>query len=241
LAENGVAGPRKQFEFYMDLLGHDILNSNQAVMSYLELILASPGLDKRTRMLAEKAIPHVRTSTLLIENVKRLIAARAVDPSLLKPIDLVSALAKAEGQVMRHFPDRRIVLSVRPEPKSARAVGGDLANDLLVNVLITAIRLSQADEVRLDISVSEGRLEGSPVWMVRIEDKDAKLPPFLDKEGIAATYDHDISVAVRTTGMLFAKMMANSLGGDFEARALTHDPKARGAAYTVMLRRAEGR
>lgn len=240
MADKGIGEHQKRFEFYMDLLGHDILNSNQAVLSYLELILASPGLDRRTKALAEKAIPHVRTSTLLIENVKRLVAARAVDPSLLRPIDIVSALETAEGQVKRHFPGREIGLSIRPGPKTAMAVGEELARDLLVNVLITTVRLSKEGDVRLDISVSEGQIEGRPGWVVRIEDEKAKLPPFLDGEGVAATYDQDVSVAVRTTGMLFAKMMANCIGGDFEAHALTHDPTLGGAVYTVTFRRAEG-
>ena len=71
--------------FYMDILGHDVLNNNQAVMSYLELIIATPGIDRKVKEFAEKAVSHVRTSTILVDNVKRLVASRALDPEKLKP------------------------------------------------------------------------------------------------------------------------------------------------------------
>ena len=58
-----------QFAFYMDLVGHDILNSNQAALGYIELMLANPGCDSALRAYAEKAFSHVRRSTMLVENV----------------------------------------------------------------------------------------------------------------------------------------------------------------------------
>ena len=235
------ADSRRQFEFYMDLLGHDIMNSNQAVLSYLELIISSPGADRKVKALAEKAIQHVRTSTLLIENVKRLMAARSIDPDSLKPIDVVSALRDAEGRVGRHFPSKKISFEIPSEPAKAMALGEELAQDLIFNVLVTAVRLNPGNDVRLTMSLSPGEAAGRPVWVLRVEDNEAKLPPFLDGEGVEATYAQDISVAVKTTGILFAKMMAKSIGGDFEAHALSKEPGQPGAAYTVTFRRAVGR
>ncbi|MEM0343885.1 MAG: hypothetical protein QXJ32_04015 [Thermoplasmata archaeon] len=240
MAKKRKVEPEKQFEFYMDLLGHDILNSNQAVLSYLELIISSPGVDKRVKMLAEKAIPHVRTSTVLVENVKRLVASRSLDPDRLRPVDIVSALRRMEQKVRKHFPSKKISLVLAPEPRTAMVLGEDLAEDLVLNVLITAVRLNPGDDLRLDASITPGEFNGKPAWFVKIEDRGARLPPFLNGDGIEATYDQDISVAVRSTGILFAKMMAKSLGGDFDAHALTTLPEPAGAKYTVTLRRADG-
>jgi len=223
----------------MDLLGHDVLNNNQAVLSYLELIAATPGVDKKVKAFAEKAVSHVRTSTVLIDNVKRLIASRDIEPEKLKPIDLVKSVERAESDLRRHFPAKRIRFETPAMPKSATVLGNNHASDLVLNVFITAVRLNPGDDIVLSVTLAEERFRGKPAWTMRVEDKNAQLPPFLDGEGVSATYSQDISTAVKTTGVLFAKMLAESLGGDFEARSLYHDPKRRGALFTVILRRGE--
>jgi len=228
-----------EFAFYMDLLGHDVLNNNQAVLSYLELVLATPGADKRVRELAEKAVSHVRTSTVLIDNVKRLIAARTIESDKLKPMDMVKSIERAEYELRRHFPAKRIRLETAGMPKNAVVLGNNYAADLVLNVFITAVRLSTADDVVLNVSVIEEKFKGKPVWVMRVVDKNALLPPFLDGKGVAAAYSQDVSTAARSTGVLFAKMIADRLGGDFEAHSLHNDPKKEGAVFTVILRKVE--
>jgi len=224
----------------MDLLGHDVMNNNQAVLSYLELIYAAPGVDRRVKTLAEKAVSHVRTSTVLIDNVKRLIAARNIQPEKLKPTDVVKSIDKAEVELRKHFPAKRIRLEKIAMPKNAVVFGDNYAEDLILNVLITAVRLSPSDDITLRVTCTDGDIKGRPAWITRVEEKNAQLPPFLAGGNVSATYSQDISTAVKTTGMLFAKMLAESLGGDFEARPLQRDAKKGGAEFTVILRRAEG-
>lgn len=228
-----------QFAFYMDLLGHDVLNNNQAVLSYLELILATPGADKKVREFAEKAVSHVRTSTILIDNVKRLIASRGLRTEELRPTDLVRSVDLAESELRRHFPAKKIRITKGAMPRSALVHGDTYATDLVLNVFVTAVRLHPGDDIALNVTLSEEKFQGRPAWTMRIEDKSAQLPPFLDGEGVAATYSQDISTAVKTTGILFAKMIAGNLGGDFEAHSLRHDTKKKGAMFTVILRKVE--
>jgi len=238
-AQSKATQKEDQFAFYMDLLGHDVLNNNQAVLSYLELILAMPGADKKVKGFAEKAVSHVRTSTTLIDNVKRLVATRALEPERLKPVDIAKSIEVAQTELTRHFPAKKIRFETAAMPKSAVVLGNNYAADLVLNVFITAVRLNPGDDIVLGVSLSEEKFRGKPAWAMRVEDRNSQLPPFLDGEGVAATYSQDISTAVKTTGVLFAKMIAGNLGGDFEAHSLHHDPKKRGAMFTVILRKVE--
>jgi hypothetical protein len=241
LTARSKASPDKDhFAFYMDLLGHDVLNNNQAVLSYLELISATPGIGKNTKLLAEKAVSHVRTSTVLIENVKRLIAARDIQLDKLKPTDLIKSIEKAEIGLLRHFPAKRIRLERLGLPKNAIVLGDSYADELILNVLITAVRLSLSDDISLGIRCAIGEAKRKPVWITSVEIDDVQLPPFLDGESVSATYQQDISTAVKTTGFLFAKMLAESLGGDFEVRSIKRHVKKSGAVFSVILRRVEG-
>ena len=47
LTEGGMRVGPEEVGVLMDLLSHDMLNNNQAALSYLELIHSSPGADPR--------------------------------------------------------------------------------------------------------------------------------------------------------------------------------------------------
>ena len=228
-----------QFDFYIDLLGHDILNSNQAVLGYLELICSNPAVDKKSRAFAEKAISHTRASSILIENIKRLVASRNMDIKDLKPINLLDAVQRARQDLERFYPGKKIRLELSNRPKDAFVIGDDHAVNLLLNVFVIAAKLNPDDDIRMVLKFTEEEVRGTPGWILRIRDEDAQLPPFLNGKGVTATYSQDVSRAVKAAGMLFAKMSAENLGGDFEAHAIHHEPRSKGAVFTIALRKAE--
>ncbi len=228
-----------QFEFFMDLISHDILNSHQAVLSYLELIIADPGVDKKNRVLAEKAIGHIRGSTLLIENVKKIMGSRGLDCKATKPVDLAKKMERAQLDLQRFYPGKRVKIDHKPLPRGAMVYGGNYVDDLVLNVLVSAVRLNQGDDIHLHMAIEEGVFAGEPAWIIRVEDPDSQLPPFLNGQGVAATYAQDSSRAVKSSGLLSAKMLASNLGGDFDAHSITHEPKKKGAMFIFTLRRAD--
>ena len=229
----------EQFAFYMDLLGHDLLNNNQAVMSYLELLLASPSIDSAARRYAEKAISHVKTSTLLTENTKRLMATRNAEPEAFRPVDICEAVQRAASSVQRFFPGKNIKFSLTPDDIKANVLGNSFAVDLIMNVLVSAIRLDRSETSELVATLAEVTYKEKKCWRLRIEDTNSELPPFLRRDEIEAVYDQDISLAVKTTGLLFAKMIAVNLGGNFEIERLGGRQGKEGAAFIVTLRKVE--
>lgn len=228
-------------DFYMDLVGHDILNNNQAVLGYLELILASPSCDKTVRGYAEKAYAHVRTSTHLVENGKRILATRMRDKSAMKPLQVITVLERSEKELSRFFPDKKISVHLVDVPKNARVLGDSDAADLIMNAMVCAVRLDPGDEVELRVGLARSVFRGRDCWAVTIEDRNASLPPSLRTKDIKSVYLLDSSVAVKLPGLLFSKMIAEMLGGDFDAYELPDAKEGVGAGLTVTLRRADGR
>ncbi len=238
-AKQKAGGKDTRLEFLMDLLGHDVLNSHQAVLSYLEMIATIAGGDRKTRMLAEKAIGHIRGSTMLIENVKRITSTRGLDFKTLKPVDLVKAFDKAMPELERFYPGKHIEVDRKSFPRSSMVYGGTYASDLALIMLITAIKLNQGDDIHLRVNIRDEEYAGEPAWVTTLEDPDSILPPFLNGKGVEAAFAQDISVAVKTTGLLSAKMIAQNIGGDFEAHSRSELPKKKGAVFTMTLRRAD--
>jgi hypothetical protein len=224
----------------MDLLGHDILNNNQAVLGYLELVLAAPGTDRTSKKFAEKAVSHVRTSTILIENIKRLLATRATDPDSFKSIALQSSVSLSERDLIKFFPDKKLKIRVAPGVERAFVIGNSAAQDLIMNSMVNMVRLDPNYEVNLSIELKEVQLKGKMCWKISLEDPNAELPPALRGRDVESIYLQDSSTAVRLSGVLFAKMIAQRLGGDFEAQELQAKGQKKGAAFVITLRKASG-
>lgn len=238
-ADNAKQGKNDHLAFYMDLVGHDILNNNQAVLGYLELILANPSSDRTVRNYAEKAFSHVRTSTLLVENEKRLMATMMLDRESLRPTDIRAKLERSQTELARFFPDKRIRVRLEQIPKDARALGNSAAEELIVNAMVSAVRLDPGEDVELRVSVAQSVFRGSACWTVTIEEPNALLPPSLKGRDIKSVYLLDSSVAVKLSGLLFSKMIAETLGGDFDAYELPGAKDHVGAGFTITLRRAD--
>lgn len=229
-----------KFAFYMDLLGHDILNNNQAVLGYLELILAAPDTDKTARKFAEKAVSHVRTSTILIENIKRLLATRTSDPDSFKPLALQSSFSFSERDLIKSFPDKKLEVRVAPGAERAFVIGNSAAHDLIKNSMVNMVRLDPNDEVSLSVGLKEVQFKGKMCWRITLTDPKAELPSALRGRDVESIYLQDSSTAVRLSGVLFAKMIAQRLGGDFEAQELQAKGEKKGASFVITLRKASG-
>jgi len=225
----------RQLSFFMDLLGHDVLNNNQAVLSYLELLLSTQDLSPKARSYAEKAISHVRTSTVMVENAKRLMAAQTLDPNELKPLDLIWSIEAASRELKRFFPDRKIKVNLHSATKEAYVLGNSLAQDLVMNVMLNAVRTNAAEDVSIDVSVKKATHGGRPCWSMVLEDKMGVLPDMLKTGDLAPIFSQDSSKTVRMAGFLFAKMIADILGGKFEAAS-----SEKGAEFTLTLVEAGG-
>ena len=111
-AENEMMEARAQSEMYLDLMGHDINNLNQAGIGYLELALEairSKGkLESNDRLFLDKAMDALATSSRLIDNVRKLQRSRAGGLKY-KAIRPVRDLNGAKGPYS-HVPDRKVAI-----------------------------------------------------------------------------------------------------------------------------------
>jgi len=204
----------------MDLLSHDVLNNNQAVLSYLELVLANPDLDAKARDYAEKAISHVRTSTVLVEHAKNLMAARTADPNSFRPIDLMRSVMLAIKEVPRFFPTKKIRVRVVQGPTDAYVLGDALADDLVLNAFIDMIRTDPGDEVAIDVRIMKSEQGSKMCWSLVLSDPNAVLRPGMKSENLSALLSQDNTKMVKMTGFLFASIASHLLGGEFVAKEL---------------------
>ena len=230
-----------QLRFYMDLVGHDILNNNQAVLTYLELILQSPHIDKEVKKFAERASSHARASNLLVEDIKTIVSARRIQVKTLRTVDLISAVEKAEKEALMLFPSRKMRFENSFAVSSAPVAGEGIIETLMMNIIVDAIRQDQAEDPTISVKVQAAEPPDEDMWMVRVEVRNASLPAFVRTGGIDAVYSQDSSKAVKVVGILFATMAAQSLGATFEVHDLAQKVEKRGVAFILRFKKAGGK
>lgn len=222
----------------MDLAGHDMMNSNQAVLSYLELIMAAPDVTPKTKKYAEKAVAHVRSSTMLVEDIRRLLAARLASSEPMKAVNLTNSIARSERELRAFFPAKKIKITTAGNLGDVYVLGESVAEYLILNMLVTLVKLDIEENVEIGISVRETTVGGNECWVLRMEDQNSQLPPGLRGDDFDSVYSKDSSVSVKITGLIFSKMIAESLGGQFVTQELVRQGERRGAALIATLRRA---
>lgn len=234
MSKNPEAEVRQAIYSFMDMVGHDIVNDHQAVLSYLELVLAERDLDPRIRAYAQKAVSHVRTSTMMVENTRRLIEIMCRGKVDLRPFDLLGTAVKSASEIPVIFPDKNIKVKLTSGTRSAMVLGDDILRDLILNLLVNAVRLDPVSEISLELRLKERKSKGQEFWTIEVEDTNAKLPSAVKLDNIQDLISKDSSVTVKMSGIMFAKLVAERLGGDFEAEHM----KPKGAVFRVSLRKA---
>ncbi|MGQ9587515.1 MAG: hypothetical protein ACUVT7_03930 [Thermoplasmata archaeon] len=235
--EPSIRKREEKFGFTMDLLGHDVLNNNQAVLTYLELILATPGLGPEARKYAAKAASHIRASTGLIVDMKTLASTRSAKPESFKAADLAKAMDCAIRELPKYFPEKKVNVRLTSDVKSAYAAGNKVAENLILNLLVSIARLNPTEKIDVSMALSKKMVEGRAYWCIRFEDPNAELPRILKTETIEGVYRHDTSRAAKLAEVLFASIVSEALGGELEAGELKPHSRRPGAYLKVCLRK----
>ncbi len=228
------AGTTTQWAYLMDLLSHDALNNDQAVLGYLELVLADQALAAKNREYAEKAITHVRTSTLLLENARDLMAARGARATS-QDVDLIQTVKAAAKELGKFFPKKRFKIRVPKSPTEAKVSGNVLTKDLVFSAFMEMTRVDPGGTIEIDVEIVGSEKDGKPSWTLRLSDRNAVLQPGVSIEDMDAILAQDSSKMVKMSGFLFSMMGSRVLGGAFAAKELGG---GKGVQFALSLAKA---
>lgn len=220
MKEDGACVGAEEMSVLMDLLSHDMLNKNQATLSYLELIHSMPRDERKTRDFSEKAASQVRTSSMLLDGIRRFVssARRGVMPTATVAVaDVMESVAKDISDI---FPYRSIDVDLSGVAPEAMAVGGQCVHDLFMNLLANVVQLGPEQECRVVVSARSGRSDRPGLTTVEVSAPTAVMPQGVDDSLISRAAAADLSKMTRVSGIVFAGSIARALGGTFSARVI---------------------
>lgn len=226
---------RREAEFYVDLMSHDIRNFNQVSMGYLELLQVKENLADDERMYLEKSLNGVMGSNKLIDDIKRVRMIRERGDRDLAPTDLGKVIAEDVEYVIQSRPESRVVINHNARP-GQMAVANSLVHDVFRHILENAIKYDPHPEKVIDIDVSESQCDGRGCWIVHISDHGPGIPD-ARKEAI---FERMTGGSTRGAGLglSIVRLIMDKLGGRIHVEDRVPGDPSQGSVFVVQLRKA---
>ena len=204
---------------FMDLVSHDILNINQAVLSAIELMTESSRADEGSKKRARKVESQIRISTQIFESMKLLCVTRKAGGVPSDPVDLNEAVAKAVSETQGMFKDRTLRIEFVGSTETPLVSGGPVVRDLLLDSLMGLMQLDSSESPSIEVRVDR-RGEGTPPsWVVRMKDGNVSVPSSIALDPIGKMSSESRTRMVRLAGLVLARAITERLGGEFRTRS----------------------
>lgn len=232
LAEKDVEEAKRQNEFYIDLMSHDINNMNQAALGYLELAMEASCLED-SKHLITKSVESLRGTSRLIDNVRKL--QKLTSESLVEyQVDICNILK----ELSEHYSSesgRRVSINFMPI-HGCLVIANDLIMDVFSNLISNAIKHSDPGKP-LDININAIIVEekGREYNRVTVEDNGSGIPDTVKEKLFARLQRGKTRAEGSGLGLYLVKRLVESFKGRVWVEDRVKGDHTKGSRFVVML------
>lgn len=236
-AEKAQQEDKKRAEMYLDLMSHDINNINQIALGFLEIALEKFDKgdlrEKEGRFTIEKPVEALRSSSRLIDNVKKLQYAKKGGLKS-RLFDLNAVLEEVIGEYAI-IPGRDVEIEYLPK-QGFFIQANELIKDVFSNIVGNAVKHSPADKpLKITIRIIMVTEQGHNYNVVMVEDNGPGIPD--NKKSLL--FDRYSSAPDKRQKGGLGLELVNTLVSDFGGRVWIEDriagDRSLGSRFTVML------
>jgi PAS domain S-box-containing protein len=234
-AEKELEEAKSQAELYLDLMGHDISNMHQIIMTQLELseeIIKIEGrLEGEDKELIDISIRTLEKAAKLIDNVRKLQKLRSGEYGL-EAIDLSVVL---EDVLNDYSSIQGRDVTIKYTPDGVRLVRANaLLKDVFNNVVHNAVKHSSGP-LTLVVNISSVDHDGKSYYRVTFEDNGGGIPDD-KKEEIFHRFKRGQTQARGTgLGLYLVKSLVEGFGGYVEIQNRVLEDHTKGTRFLVYL------
>lgn len=228
-AREKTIGEKKRSDLYVDVIGHDINNLNQVVLSNLDLAQQTGSLNDRQQGFMEGAKRAIDDGAEIIKDVKAIQTAIVESPEFRK-VDLndilMGCIKEARGPGERpmnigYTPHRGRIVNAVPDIKRAYC-----------NIIKDACRNARSS---VDIDVGEVTTGGKISYITTVADDGAGIRDYV-KETLFARFQHDSPVPPgKGLGLYTAKVLVETSGGTVEVGDRVPGDYKKGTRIVITL------
>lgn len=220
--------------FYLDLMSHDILNFNQAVLSYLEITLNDTTTSEETRHYLLSAIDQIRNSSQLIDDVKKMARLEQVSGDAFDTLSLDAVVRGSIEDLRLMYPERQIDVSVRNDAGPVNVKGTDVLGDVFLNLLANAVRQDQSEKPVVEVIITRPKTPSGMVD-VTVEDRGSGIPDQMKRALAGEKRADNITRKQAGIGLLMVRAAAKRFGGHLIIGDRIRGDHTKGAKLTVRL------
>jgi len=220
--------------FYLDIMSHDILNFNQAVLSYLEITLNDASTSVETKHNLLSAIDQIRNSSQLIDDVKKMTRLEQVGTKGFATLSLEEVINGALKELKRMHPDRKVEVRVKNDAGQVNVKGTEVLGDVFLSLLAYSLRQDQSERPIIDVTVSRP-MKPSGMVDVTIEDRGSGIPDQMKRALAGEKRADTVARKQAGIGLLMARAAAKRFGGHLIIGDRIHGDHTKGAKLTVRL------
>jgi light-regulated signal transduction histidine kinase (bacteriophytochrome) len=222
-------------DFYLDLMSHDLQNFNQAILGYLEMILAAEGLDPKLERYANGALRQVMQTATLIAHLKRVAQVRMQGTQNTSVRDLKEIVQKSVTKIQSQLNKGDVIIAFECKEDKCPMVASDDINDLIELLVTATTRYALSGFLHMRIDLSSELREGQKFWAVEITGNNLKLAQPVIQCIMSQDYSGCLTIERPDLQLLVVRAIVETQGGVIEAR--THE-NGRGDRFVIRFPQA---
>ena len=229
--EEALSVSKARAELYLDLMSHDIINMNQAIMGYLEMMKITREAGEMDPELLDRPMDIINHSTRMINNVKKITQLQAgIIP--LKAVDLDRILATVKSGHSNE-PGRLVTINYRP-CQNCIVSASDLLLDVFDNLVDNAIRHSLGP-VTIDLAVDKVISQGRTYYLISITDNGPGIPDRLKNKIFTSLGDTRTKTERTGFGLYLVATLVDYYHGRVWVEDRVPGDYSKGAKFVVEL------
>ncbi|MBN1390044.1 MAG: GAF domain-containing sensor histidine kinase [Candidatus Thermoplasmatota archaeon] len=174
LMDEKVRESKRQTEFYMDLMSHDISNINTAVLGFLDMMESGTRKAHDIQRFINIGREEIKRSSQIVQKVKVLARVQREAPNLVI-MDVSKSILKNFDLVKRQYPKRTLVLEHEPGLSSVNVLCDGLIDELIQNIFRFGIEGSTDEKVSFDAQVRKWEYDGRKGYLFSFQNGSCRI------------------------------------------------------------------
>jgi light-regulated signal transduction histidine kinase (bacteriophytochrome) len=222
-------------DFYLDLMSHDLQNFNQAILGYLEMILATENIDPKLERYAQGALRQVMQTATLIAHLKRVAQIRMMGTKPKEAMDLKEVVQNSITKMQSRLDKSNTIIAFECSEEKCPIVAGDDVKDFLELLITSVNRYAISDLVYLKVSLGPETIEGAKYWMIEVSGNSLKLAKPVVQCVMSQDFSGCLTIDRPDLQLLVVRAIVETQGGVITARA---QENGRGDRFVIRFPQA---
>ena len=235
-AREKILEERNRASLYLDILGHDVSNLNQTLISSCELMLSQEGLPEVHKKYAEMIFKQCIELVRLVDNVNRLSAMKEGEFEI-RDVNLYKLLTNSFERIYQAYPERNISIS-HTLPESGLSVRSNyLLSDVFDNIIGNAVKYNNNDDI--NININHSHFDGGKYLKLEFKDNGPGIPDELKDQVFKRLERGEESVHGSGLGLTIAHEVVSRYGGQIWVEDRVKGKYKEGANFVMLLPKAD--